>query len=587
MSGWPEPYVLLDDARPGGSPARLYRAPVQVIEAHAVAEVAPALDAIRAGNAEGLHAAGYLAYEAGAAFEPSLPRAAGSTPLLWFGLFDRWEEPDVAAHLPDPAGAWVGEPRPCINESAYAEAFAQIHELIAAGDLYQANLSFRAEVPIAGDPLGLYAALRASAGAGWGGVVATGSCTLLSFSPELFFTLDGRRLTCRPMKGTARRGGTPAADAAAARALAADFKQRAENLMIVDLLRNDLSRVAATGSVAVPELFAVETYPTIHQMVSVITADLAPGLDAVDVLAAAFPCGSITGAPKLRAQAALAAIETGPPRGSYTGSVGRIDATGDAAFNVAIRTLAIEGGRSPALLGLGSGLVADSQVRAEWDECLAKAAFLGSGRRRFDLIETMAFDPEEGIALLDRHLERMLRSAELFGFTFDRHAARNELQAATFRLRSPMRVRLLLAPGGAVSVETGPMPPAPPAPVSVSVVPLPVDEGDYRLRHKTTDRAFYDRARRDAGGFEVLFVGSDGYLTEGSFTSLFVPRGDRLLTPPLGRGLLPGVLREALIADGRAVEADLTAADLASGFLIGNALRGLMRAVAVGAGPPV
>jgi para-aminobenzoate synthetase/4-amino-4-deoxychorismate lyase len=583
MSGWLEPYVLLDDARAGGA-ARLYRAPVRVIEAHAVEEVAPALDAVRAGNAAGLHAAGYLAYEAGAAFEPTLPRPAEPALLLWFGLFDSWETPDIAAALPDPAGAWVGAPCPCIDEGTYTDEFAQVRELIAAGDLYQANLSFRAEVPFAGDPLALYAALRAGAGAGWGGVVATGRTTLLSFSPELFFTLEGRRLSCRPMKGTARRGVTPAADAKAARALAADPKQRAENLMIVDLIRNDLSRVAVHGSVATPELFAVETYPTIHQMVSVVAADLAPGLDAVDMLAAAFPCGSITGAPKLRAQAALAAIEAGPPRGAYTGSIGRIDATGDAAFNVAIRTLAIEDGRSPALIGLGSGLVADSELGSEWDECLAKAAFLRGGRRRFDLIETMAFDPEEGIVLLERHIERMRRSAELFGFSFDRHAARNELQAATFRLRGAARVRLLLAPGGAVSIETGPMPPTPPAPVSVAIVPLPVDRRDFRLRHKTTDRGFYDRARREAGGFEVLFEDRDGYLTEGSFTSLFVPRGDRFVTPPLSRGLLPGVLRESLLAKGHAVEGDVTVADLRDGFLIGNALRGLMPAVAAGAG---
>ncbi len=583
MSGPPEPFVLLDDARPGGA-ARLYRAPLRVIEALAVEEVAPALDAVRAANTQGLHAAGYLAYEAGAAFEPALPRPAAIAPLLWFGLFDRWEEPDLAALLPDAAGAWVGEPRPCIDEGTYADQFARVRDLIAAGDLYQANLSFRAAVPFAGDPLAIYAALRTGAGAGWGGVIATGRTTLLSFSPELFFSLDGRRLACRPMKGTATRHEDPTADAEVARALAADPKQRAENLMIVDLMRNDLSRVAVPGSVATPELFAVETYPTIHQMVSVVTAELAPGLDAVDMLAAAFPCGSITGAPKVRAQQALAAVEAGPARGAYTGSIGRIDATGDAAFNVAIRTLAVEGNASPALIGLGSGLVADSAVGAEWDECLAKAAFLRVGSRRFDLIETMAFDPEAGIVLLERHLERMRRSAELFGFAFDRHGARNELQAATFRLRGAARVRLLLAAGGAVSVETGPMPPAPPGPVPVTIVPLPVDRHDFRLRHKTTDRGFYDRARRQAGGFEVLFEDGDGYLTEGSFTSLFVPRGDRLLTPPLARGLLPGVLRESLLAEGRAVEAELTAADLAGGFMIGNALRGLIPAVAAGAG---
>ena len=572
------PYVLLDDARPGAEPARLYRDPVRVVEARRHDEVRPALDALRAARAEGLHAAGFLAYEAGRAFEPAAPAQSPDGPLLWFGLFERWEEmpaASVPAMLPDPAGAWAGEPVPCTDYPAYADQFARVQELIRAGDLYQANLSFRARLPVRGDPLSLYAALRRSAGAGWGAVVATDELTLLSFSPELFFALDGDRLACRPMKGTARRGATPAEDRAAAEGLANDPKQRAENLMIVDLIRNDLSRVAVPGSVAVPELHTVETYPTVHQMVSGVAAELAPGRDALDVLAAAFPCGSITGAPKVRAMQALAQIESDPPRGAYTGSIGRLDADGSAQFNVAIRTLAVRG--TQALIGLGSGLVADSRVDEEWDECLAKATFLTAGRRRFDLIETMAFDPEEGIALLEGHLARMKASADAFHFAFDRHAARNELQAATFRLRGPARIRLLLAPSGAVSIEVGPMPSAPPV-AEVALAPLPIAPRDFRLRHKTTDRGFYDRARLDAGTWEVVFEDADGRLTEGSFTSLFVERDGGLVTPPLARGLLPGVLREAFIAEGSAVEGDLTRADLANGFLLGNALRGLIPA---------
>ena len=590
MTPGPPPFVLLDDARAGGAAARLYRYPQVVVSADRVADVRPALAALRVALGDGLHAAGYLAYGAGAAFEAAVPPEPNGAPLLWFGLFERWEElpaDAVPSLLPDPAGAWVGPPRPCVEYGTYADAFARVQALIAAGDLYQANLSFRSEVPVVGDPLAAYAALRREAGAGWGAVVATGRATILSFSPELFFELRGRRLLCRPMKGTARRGDTHAADAEAAATLAADAKQRAENLMIVDLIRNDLSRVAVPGSVQVPELFRVETFPTVHQMVSDVAAELAPGRDAIDVLEAAFPCGSITGAPKVRAQQAIAAIEAGPPRGAYTGSIGRIDGGGDAQFNVAIRTLVLPDGDRHALMGLGSGLVADSSVGDEWDECGAKAAFLRAGDRRFDLVETMAFDPEEGFPLLDRHMDRMRASADLFGFRFDRHAARNELQAASFRLRARARVRLLLARGGAVAIETGPMPPAPPGPVRVAIVPLPVASADFRLRHKTTDRGFYDRARRGAGTFEVLFEDRDGFLTEGSFTSLFVPRGGRLVTPPLGRGLLPGVLRASLLAEGRAVEGDLTRADLGPGFFVGNALRGLMPAfVAVANGTP-
>jgi len=574
------PFVLLDDARTSGAaPSRLYQAPVEIVETREVAGVKPALERLRAARHRGLHAAGFLAYEAASAFEPAvgeLPQAA--TPLLWFGLFERFEEiaaVDVASLLPDPAAAWLGMPVPDVDRDAYAERFDHVHALIESGDLYQANLSFRARVPVIGDPLAAYARLRSSARAGYGAVVWTGHDWLLSLSPELFFALEGGRLTTRPMKGTARRGDTPEEDRALAAALRDDAKQRAENLMIVDLLRNDLSRVAEPGSVTVPDLFAVETYPTIHTMTSTVTATLAPDQDAIDVLTALFPCGSITGAPKIRAIEALAGIEMGSaPRGPYTGSIGRLDATEGAMFNVAIRTLVIENGADHALLGAGGGIVADSRMREEWDEAQAKTAFVGAGARRFDLIETMAFDPIEGIALLERHLARMKASAVAFGFAFDRHAARNELQAATFRLREAKRIRLVLASSGAVAIEVGAMPAKPETPVAVTIAPLPVAPDDFRLRHKTSDRAFYDRARQ---GFETVFE-VDGQLTEGSFTNLFVERGGVLLTPPLSAGLLPGVLRAELIDSGRAAEATLTRADLAHGFFVGNALRGLIPA---------
>jgi para-aminobenzoate synthetase/4-amino-4-deoxychorismate lyase len=376
------------------------------------------------------------------------------------------------------------------------------------------------------------------------------------------------------MKGTEPRRADAQADAAAARGLAEDPKQRAENLMIVDLIRNDLSQVGVPGSVAVPALFTVESYPTIHQLTSTVTAALAPGRDALSLLEAAFPCGSITGAPKRRAMAIAAEVETGP-RGVYTGAIGRIDADGDAAFNVAIRTLVIEE-EGVASIGLGSGIVADSLGAAEWRECLAKGAFVTAACPRVDLIETMPFDPLEGMVDLDRHLARMKRSADALGFAFDRHDVRNELQAATFRLRDPSRVRLRLSATGRVAIEVRPAPVAPIAPVLVPVVPLPVASSDFRLCHKTSDRGFYDAARGDA--FEVVFARPDGLLTEGSFTSLFVEQDGRLLTPPLCYGLLPGILRERLIESGEAVERDLVEADLRDGFLLGNALRGLIRA---------
>lgn len=575
------PCLLFDDARPGGARARLYRAPVRVIAAATPAEVRPALEAVRGELAAGRHVAGFLSYEASPAFEPAAPAGEAVTPLAWFGVFDGWERvADVAVALPDPAGAWVGTPEPAVSRTAYDAMIARVRALIAAGDIYQANLTFRASVRFEGAAAALYARLRASSSAGWGAYVDTGKDALLSLSPELFFALDAGQLTCRPMKGTAPRRDDPAADRAAAESLARHPKQRAENLMIVDLMRNDLSRVATPGSVSVPSLFKVETYPTVHQMTSTVTATLAAGLDAVDVLAALFPCGSITGAPKVRAMQVIGEVEQ-RPRGPYTGAIGWIEPDGDAQFNVAIRTLHVAGGSAQATLGLGGGIVADSEADDEWVEAVAKGAFVTHGARRFDLIETMAFDPDEGIPLLERHLARMKASAETFGFPFDRHAARNELQAATFRLRLRSKVRLLLSRSGAIAIEVAPAPVPRAAPMRVSIVPLPVAAADFRLRHKTSDRGFYDLARACGGTDEVVFVDGEGFITEGSFTSVFVDRDNMLLTPPLARGLLPGVLRAELLESGRAREADLRPRDLVDGLLLGNALRGLVTAVTV------
>jgi para-aminobenzoate synthetase/4-amino-4-deoxychorismate lyase len=585
MIDFASPFVLLDDARPqGAGPARLYARPVRVVEAHGSDEAAGCFEQLRQAAAAGLHAAGFMAYEFGYCLEARLaglhrPGEADGPPLLWFGLFESCRSipgAEMMALLPDPAGAFATRPRPLIERAEYDAALARVQEHIAAGDLYQANLTFQAEVRVAGSPAALYAAIRGRAAAGHGGLAFTGRDWLLSFSPELFFTLEDGRVTTRPMKGTAARGPTPEADRAAVVSLLADPKQRAENLMIVDLLRNDLSRVARPGTVQVPALFEAETYPTLHQMTSTVTARLEEGVDPVRLIEAIFPCGSITGAPKIRAMELLAGLEA-EPRGAYTGALGWIGPEGDAAFNVAIRTLTMRAGDGRARIGLGSGIVADSEVGDEWRECLAKGAFV-QDRRRFDLIETMRFDPHTGIAELDRHLARMKASAEALGFAFDRHDARNELQAATFRLREPRKLRLMLARSGAIAIETRPLPPTPAEPVSVALAALPVAADDFRLRHKTSDRDFYDEARRAGGCFETLFHDADGFLTEGSFTSLFVERDGVLITPPLARGLIPGVLRARLIEDGEAREGDLVAGDLAGGFFLGNAARGLIEA---------
>lgn len=595
------PFVLLDDARADGAvPARLFREPVEILRADDAADIPALLAAVEAASARGLHAAGYLAYEGGKGLAPAWrgappPTGAGGAPLGWFGLFERVERFDadtMPSLLPDPAASWIGAVAPRMARAEYEAAVGVVLGLIHAGDIYQANLTFRADVPWLGNPLAVYARLRRTACAGYGGFLWTGEQAIASLSPELFFALCGREVIARPMKGTAERVADPGADAAAARELADDPKQRAENLMIVDLIRNDLSRIAVPGTVAVPDLFRVESFPTIHQLVSDVSATLPEGVGAADVLRAAFPCGSITGAPKVRAMEIIDELER-EPRGLYTGSIGFIEAEGDAAFNVAIRTLVFPSqGDLPdgavcatrplqedvgyATLGLGSGIVADSRPAEEWRECLAKGEFVSAAGESFDLIETMFFDPVDGVQRLEGHLARMKASAAALGFAFDRHGARNSLQSATFRLRSAARVRMRLARSGALAVEVSPLPRLAELPVPVAICPAPMAAGDFRVAHKTSLRAPYDAARADSA--EVVFVDEPGFVTEGSWSNIFVERGGLLLTPPLALGLLPGVLRAELIDKGRAVESHLRLADLGDGFFLGNSLRGLIPA---------
>jgi para-aminobenzoate synthetase/4-amino-4-deoxychorismate lyase len=605
----PEPFILLDDARDhGAADARLYRAPVEIVAARRANEVEPALEKLRALSAKGLHLAGYLAYEAGLCLEPRLaPLAARRTgangPLVWFGAFETYET-IAAAEVPKwlaahggSGAAAIGPLDPSVAPGAYHAAFSAIQEAIRAGDIYQANLTLPLTGTWHGNALALYGAIRPAAKAGYGGVIHDGTHWLLSFSPELFFAIRSGRAMVKPMKGTRPRGRDAAQDAALAQELAASPKERAENLMIVDLMRNDLSRVAVAGSVRVEKPFTVETYPTLHTMTSTILAELPPQTGAIAMLRALFPCGSITGAPKIRAMELIDAMEPSP-RGVYCGAIGRIDpdapdgSLGDAAFNVAIRTLRLAPDRNggpaggTAVLGVGGAIVADSQSMSEWRECLVKGAFLRQSGAdmtapQFDLIETMAFAPEAGVALLELHLERMKASAAQLGFEFDRHAARNAIQALCFDADRPAKLRLTAARSGATTLELSELPAPESGPVICAAMRLPVDSGDWRLRHKTSDRWFYEaglEAARAAGASEALFVRDDGLVTEGCFNTVFVERDGMLLTPPASLGLLPGVLRRSLIETGKAREAELTLGDLASGFFVGNALRGLRKA---------
>lgn len=530
----------------------------------------------------GLHAAGWLSYEAGLSLERRLVERAqrpdpDRTPLLWFGLFDNVTqlEPDsVSDALPDASGAWLSTPRPRISRAQYSAAFARAAGYIKAGDIYQVNLSYRADVDVVGHPLAAYARLRAAGQGGWSALVYDGANWLLSTSPELFFRLRDGAIEARPMKGTAKRRADPNEDRQAAEALKRDPKELAENVMIVDLLRNDLSRLAKPGTVRVPELFTVETYPTLHTLTSTVRAEIGETHDAIDVLRALFPCGSITGAPKIRAMEIVAELEN-DRRGPYTGSIGWIAPDGSAEFNVAIRTLALRDGA--AEVGLGSAVVLDSSMEGEWEECQTKAAFITAGAPTFSLIETMRFEPGAGVVRRDLHLQRLQRSAAVFGFPFDRAVVLTAIDAMTMRASESCIARLTLNAAGKPHVELKPLPQVRDA-LSVSLAPLPVAPDDFRLRHKTTLRDFYEDARSQTRSDEVVFIDPDGFITEGSFTNVFVERDGVLLTPPASRGLLPGVLRAELLANGRACEADLRLHDLEDGFLLGNSLRGLIQA---------
>ncbi|MEJ1970614.1 MAG: aminodeoxychorismate synthase component I [Rhizomicrobium sp.] len=530
---------------------------------------------VEAALAAGFHVAGWFGYELGYALEPHLgvgPPHNG--PLLWFCVCGA---PKAAGReeLATPLRAYAGPLLPEWDAAAYAARFARVHDYIAAGDIYQANLSFRARFRFAGDPLALHARLRPKALAAHGAFIDDGERQILSLSPEQFFAIDAQgRITARPMKGTAPRGADAPSDARAKAALAASAKDRAENLMIVDLVRNDIGRLALIGSVEAREMFAVETYPTLHTMVSTVTAQLRPATRVEQIVRALFPCGSITGAPKIRAMQIIRELEQSP-RDVYCGAIGMFAPDGSAMFNVAIRTITIKDGWGT--LGIGGGVVQDSSAASEYAECLLKARYVTEGREPIGLIETLRH--EQGFVRLERHLARMRRSAEFFGLRFDEAEARAALHDAVADREGALRVRLTLDEQGGFACSAAPLGPAP-ARWTFALSPHCVQSGDTLLRHKTTWRMFHDAEQARSGADEALFVNERGELTEGSRSTLFLRRGGRLLTPPLRCGLLDGVLRRELLETGQCDEAVLGPDDLAAAeeVLLGNSLRGLIRA---------
>jgi len=555
-----------------------FTGPVRVLAARTRDEVVPCLDEMESALTRGLYAAGFIAYEAAPAFHVELVTQppGGDLPLLWFTLYRGVEE---SASLPPatPGDFSLGSWTAAVDQDAYLEAVNRIRELAAAGDTYQVNYTFPLEASFEGDALSWFQDLYRAQHPDYAAFLDTGRFQILSVSPELFFRLEDGRLEMRPMKGTRPRGRWPEEDRREAAALASSEKDKAENVMIVDLLRNDMGRISETGSVEVPRLFELERYDTVWQMTSTITSRTAASLPAI--FSALFPSGSVTGAPKIRTMQIIRELER-LPRGVYCGAVGWCGPGRRAEFNVAIRTVTIDLERGVATYPVGSGVTWASAPLDEYEECLIKARVLGQRRPDFELLESLLFDGE--YFLLEEHLARLAASAEYFGFDVDVAAVRRSLLEAAGAWGGESfpayKVRLLVARSGSCRIESGPAPSS--QPVRVGFAMEPVDDQDVFLYHKTTWRSMYEQARAARSDCDdVLLWNARGEITETTVANIVLELDGRRLTPPVCAGLLAGTLRARLLADGEIQESVLRKEDVrrASAIWLINSVRKWVR----------
>ncbi len=582
-----------DDLTPGRERSFRLTRPIGVLEAHHPSEVPDVLAAAEAAATRGTWVAGFVGYEAAPGLDPDLT-VRGRTrtvrtpelPLAWFGLFTGRE----TASLPSPDGSPAPSSpdgwRPSVVRAVYDAAVDRIRRSIAAGETYQVNLTLRLRTELEEDPVDVYRALCLAQRGGYAAHLVTDGHHVLSASPELFLRIDGSRITTRPMKGTAPRGRWLEEDEAISERLVSSPKERAENAMIVDLLRNDLGRIAVPGGVAWDELFHIERYETVWQLTSTIGAELRPGTSLVDVFRALFPSGSVTGAPKVATMRIIAELEDSP-RGVYCGAIGYLSppASGEprANFNVAIRTIVLDEASGVAEYGVGGGITFDSSAEEEYAEVLAKARVLTAVRPSFALLETLRWGAGRGFAHLDEHLGRLASSASYFGFRFDDAATRRELAEAMQGLDAA-RVRLTLARDGVVRVEAEALSEPPPGPVPVAFAEEPVDPSDVWLFHKTTLREPYERRRALRPDVEdVILVNTRGEATESTTANLAVLIDGAWATPPRSAGLLAGTYREILLREGRLRERPVGVEELRSspGVALVSSLRGWRDAVVV------
>ncbi len=562
-----------------------FTAPERVIIAQTLADVLPALHEISLATQQGYYAAGFICYEAAPAFDAALSaHSSGPLPLLWFGLFSSPVDLPEIADGKFAAGDW----KSTTPRAVYDQDIAVIRDAIRRGDTYQVNYTIRLSTTFSGDALAWYGQLHGQSHGAFNAFLDIGPQQILSLSPELFFSWDGATLTTKPMKGTARRTSpaTSAADDAVAAELIASEKNRAENVMIVDLLRNDLARIAVTGSVKVPYLLSVESYPTLYQLTSTVTAQTHPGITLADIFSALFPCGSITGAPKIKTTEIITSLEKSP-RGIYCGAIGYITPQGKATFNVPIRTVVVDQAQGIAECGVGGGIVWDSAAADEYAETMTKALFLTAQQPpQFELLETLLLQDGRYI-FYERHIERMERSAIYFEFSFLLQKIEAALQQHAAEYPTGIRrTRLLAAVNGDVRVESAVLdrapddwftPPCDTVAVSVALADEPIDRHHRFLYHKTTERSIYHRhVEKHPQAFDVLLWNQDNELTEFTRGNVVMEIDGKLLTPPLASGLLAGTLRAELLAHGVIEEVVLRRDDLmrASKVWFVNGVRG-------------
>lgn len=558
------------------------RDPLRVLVATETGEVSALLVEVEAETARGRWVAGYLAYEAGAAYGLATHAPVEGMPLAWMAVY---EEPSrrcdrgasrVASR--EYGSGLAGPERVSLNVSReqYEAAVAAIHELIAAGDTYQVNYTCHARWELETDPLAYFLALARSHPTPYSAYLDLGERQVLSLSPELYLRRESSVLETRPMKGTRKRGRTVAEDAALREELVGSEKERAENLMIVDMARNDLGRVCREGGVSVPELFTAERYRSVWQMTSTVRGALRAGVGLAEILAATFPGASVTGAPKVRTMEIIRELEP-EARGVYCGALGIFRPGGDFTLNLPIRTLVHQEGSWD--LGIGAGIVWDSRTESEYEETLLKASFALRLTPEFSLFETMLLTREGNWAYREEHLERLARSAEYWGYPFDRAAAEARLADVARGAEGPGVVRLELNAEGEMWLTSREAPAPPEERVRVLLSDRRTDSGDRLLFHKTSARRLYDEEREQAlaaGCWEVLFRNEREGLTEGAITNLFVHSGEKWVTPPVEEGLLPGIWREAFRGQMGASEEPLPLARLveANRVVVGNSVRG-------------